>query len=212
MLSALLDVDIMDESEFALLQEADPQHWWRWCKLVQIAKRANFGGCIVRSDLRPWTATDLAVYTRQLPLLEVWQAFLDQCILLGLLDEDKNTKSFRIVHWSRWHKPPSSESEETRKRKREQRLREREQNEGPESAGDDWEPKFANRQKCHEMSRDVTTSHDESRVSRDVTNVTTLTRSRVDHDHDQENQPSVLTRERPENTGEEGRLDRKSVV
>lgn len=171
-MSALYQIDIIDEDEFQLIRAADGDNIWRWFKLIQIAKRANFKGCIVKPDLRPYTPAALAIVCNELTKASAWEAFLDLSCSLGLLCIDTTTNAYQIVHWSRWHRPPSAEPEEVRRRKEEERLRAR-------GSVTDETPPSRNQPsvtRCHEMSR-------ESQV---VTNVTTLTRSLSDLDPDLE--------------------------
>jgi hypothetical protein len=124
-LSALLQVDLIDEDEFILLEDADDRNLSRWWRLVQLAKRANCRGCVLKADDRPYTAQGLALLARKRDTAEAWEAFLGLCCELGLLVVDQKTGAYRIVHWSRWHQPPAWSREASSERKSRQREREK---------------------------------------------------------------------------------------
>lgn len=192
MLAALLDVDLLDEHEILDLDAADPRNWMRFCKLVQIAKRANYNGCVLRSDLRPYSASDLAAYTRQRDRLEEWVAFLALATELGLIRVESRTGAFQIVHWSRWHKPPSHQTDAARARQQAQREKERDCDIANNTESHN----------CHKMSQGV----------QDVASVTTLTRSRSTTHRDQKSQPALISSaENGEKTEENGRSDGSSL-
>lgn len=109
MIWATLDLDILEDPAFVELEDEVPGSFWCWVRLLQVAKRVNQQGLVLRADGRPLTAQDLHRIHRATSL-QAWEGILDRCVELELLALDEG--AYRIVDWRRWHRTPSDQPEQ----------------------------------------------------------------------------------------------------
>lgn len=117
MLWASIDVDIIDDATFLELCAEDcDRQFFRFLRLVQVAKKAQADGEIRLPDGRPATARTLSIIHRE--SVTVWDQFLKTCTELSLIRWDSCNECFVIIDWRRWHRKPSDDSAERVKKHR----------------------------------------------------------------------------------------------
>lgn len=223
MLGVIFDIDSMDEGEFVILFSAQRDNAYRWIRLLQIARRANSKGQILQSNGAPISARFLAAMHRDPDGVEGMEAFLATALEVGLLVIEDGI--YRIVDWTRWHKPKSQQAEASADRQAEKRASDRlraendklkaalEQALSPKTDLVTTTPVTP----CHNMSQGSPSGHNMSQVVTspplDVTSVTTHTHTHTLTHTDLENAAcSVLSRESNENQGLEGVQSRPALM
>jgi hypothetical protein len=108
MKNVLLNIELINSAAFRFLQDSHQGNAWRYIRMVTIAAKANRRGGrgrVQKYDKTPYGATELArTHERSSGYyyVEIWEAFLAECLEHGLLVVDPADGCYVINNWHLW--------------------------------------------------------------------------------------------------------------
>lgn len=192
---AYLDIDILDDPAFLDLRELNEGHPWRFLRLIQVAKKANYKGLVVRQDGREAYQTKHLAHIHDGPgvkFVRIWDSFLQECVRLSLIEWDATESAWKISDWRRWHRSPSDTPESINGRVKKYREgRTVVENEPKRQSSQDRPPKRDSNVSETDLKRDETSCNDTKKSREEKSRVG---ESRVDP-------PLSPTNSSPKNSG-----------